>query len=204
MLIELRPHNPDQRQIQEIVTLLDKGGLIICPTDTVYAAACKLSNLKGVETLARQRGKKIHKSNFSLLCKDLSSLSLYCPPVPNPVFKLMKRVLPGPFTFILKAGHQVPRLFRENKKTIGIRVPDNTILQAILEALGEPLVTTSIHDDDAVVDYMTDPAEIEVKFRNSVDLVIDGGPGGNVPSTVIDCTGSEPELIRQGKGIINP
>ena len=202
MIIEIRSQNPDQRQIKDVIDILNKGGLIICPTDTVYAAACKLSNLKGIETLARQRGKKVHKANFSLLCKNLSNLSTYCQPVSNPVFKLMKQVLPGPFTFILKASGEVPRLFRENKKTIGIRVPDNAILQAILSELDEPLVTTSIHDDDDIIDYMTDPSDIEGKFRNNVNLVIDGGVGGNMPSTIIDCTTGIPEIIRQGKGII--
>jgi len=202
MIIEIRSQNPDQRKIKDVIDILNKGGLIICPTDTVYAAACKLSNLKGIETLARQRGKKVHKANFSLLCKNLSNLSTYCQPVSNPVFKLMKQVLPGPFTFILKASGEVPRLFRENKKTIGIRVPDNAILQAILSELDEPLVTTSIHDDDDIIDYMTDPSDIEGKFRNNVNLVIDGGVGGNMPSTIIDCTTGIPEIIRQGKGII--
>jgi len=202
MIIEIRSQNPEQRKIKDVVEILNKGGLIICPTDTVYAAACKLTNLKGIETLARQRGKKVHKANFSLLCKDLSNLSAFCQPVANPVFKLMKQVLPGPFTFILKASSEVPRLFRENKKTIGIRVPDNAILQAILSELDEPLVTTSIHDDDDIIEYMTDPSDIEGKFRNNVNLVIDGGVGGNVPSTIIDCTTGVPEIIRQGKGIV--
>lgn len=202
MIIEIRSQNPEQRKIKDVVEILHKGGLIICPTDTVYAAACKLSNLKGIETLARQRGKKVHKANFSILCKDLSNLSTFCQPVANPVFKLMKQVLPGPFTFILKASSEVPRLFRENKKTIGIRVPDNAILQAILSELDEPLVTTSIHDDDDIIEYMTDASEIEGKFRNNVNMVIDGGIGGNIPSTIIDCTSGVPEIIRQGKGII--
>jgi len=202
MLLEINPKNPNPRDIKKVVEILNSGGLVIIPTDTVYAVACKISNLKGIESLARKRGKKVHKANFSILCRDLSNLSHFSLSVSNAVFKLMKQVLPGPFTFILKASHAVPRLFRENKSTIGIRVPDNIILQTILNEMDEVLVTTSIHDDNDIIEYMSDPVEIEAKFRNDVDLVIDGGAGGNVPSTIIDCTESVPEVIRQGKGIL--
>lgn len=202
MLIEIRSQNPDARQIKEVVDVLNHGGLIIIPTDTIYAAACIISNSKGIETMAKKLGKKMSKTNFSILCRDFTNLSEYTLPISNPTFKLMKQVLPGPFTFILKASHQVPRTFRENKKTIGIRVPDNEILHAILEQLGQPLVATSIHSEDEIVEYLTDPYEIEEKFGHLVDLVIDGGTGGNVASTIIDCTEDVPEIIRQGKGII--
>jgi len=202
MLIEIRQHNPDARQIREVVDVLNKGGLVIVPTDSIYAAACIISNLKGIEVLAKKLGKKVHKANFSIVCKDFVQLSEYTLPLSNPTFKLMKQVLPGPFTFILKASHQVPRLFRENKKTIGIRVPDNDILQAILEQLGQPLVTTSIHSEDEIIEYHTDPFEIEKVFGNMVDMVIDGGIGGNIGSTIIDCTDNVPVIIREGKGII--
>lgn len=203
MLIEIRSQNPDTRQIMEVVDVIKGGGLAIVPTDTIYAAVCLISNLKGIEILARKLGKKVHKANFSILCRDFAELSEYTLPVSNPTFKLMKQVLPGPFTFILKASHQVPRLFRENKKTIGIRVPDNSILQAILEQLGQPLVATSIHSDDEIIEYLTDPYEIEKIFGNMVDIVVDGGSGGNVASTIIDCTDNVPQIIRQGKGIVN-
>jgi len=202
MLIEIRQKNPDTRDIKEVAEVLKKGGLVIVPTDTIYAAVCLISNLKGVEVLAKKLGKKVHKANFSILCKDFVQLSEYTLPLSNPTFKLMKQVLPGPFTFILKASHQVPKLFRENKKTIGIRVPDNEILQAILNYMGQPLVCTSIHSDDEIVEYLTDPFEIEKVFGNMVDLVLDGGIGGNVGSTIIDCTDNVPIIERQGKGII--
>lgn len=202
MIIEIRSQNPDARQIREVVDVLNQGGLIIIPTDTIYAAACLISNTKGIETMAKKLGKKVSKANFSILCRDFTNLSEYTLPISNPTFKLMKKVLPGPFTFILKASHQVPRTFRENKRTIGIRVPDNEILHAILEQLGQPLVATSIHSEDEIVEYLTDPYEIEEKFGHLVDLVVDGGIGGNLASTIIDCTDDVPEIIRQGKGII--
>ena len=203
MLLEIRPQNPDIRQISEVVDVLNKGGLVIIPTDTIYAAACLISNLKGIEALSRKLGKKVHKANFSILCRDFTQLAEYTLPVSNPTFKLMKQVLPGPYTFILKASHQVPRLFRENKKTIGIRVPDNDILKAILEQLGQPLVATSIHSEDEIIEYLTDPFEIEKYFGPIVDVVVDGGIGGNLASTIIDCTENVPEIVRQGKGIID-
>lgn len=202
MIIEIRQQNPDSRQIMEVVDVLKKGGLIIIPTDTIYAAACLISNIKGIESMAKRLGKKVNKAFFSILCSDFGKLSEFTLPISNPTFKLMKKVLPGPFTFILKASHQVPRLFRENKKTIGIRVPDNKILQAILLQLGQPLVATSIHSEDEIIEYLTDPYEIDRIFGAIVDLVVDGGTGGNVGSTIIDCTEDVPEIIRQGKGII--
>ncbi|MFM9945733.1 MAG: L-threonylcarbamoyladenylate synthase [Bacteroidia bacterium] len=202
MLIEIRSQNPDGRQIKEVADVLNNGGLVIIPTDTIYAAACLISNIKGIETMTKKLGKKVSKANFSILCRDFTNLSLYTLPISNPTFKLMKQVLPGPFTFILKASHEVPRMFRENKKTIGIRVPDNEILHAILEQLGQPLVATSIHSEDEIVEYLTDPYEIEKNFGHLVDVVIDGGMGGNMASTIIDCTNDIPEIIRQGKGVV--
>ncbi|MCB9250906.1 MAG: threonylcarbamoyl-AMP synthase [Flavobacteriales bacterium] len=200
MILEIRPENPDERSIDLVAETLNKGGLVVLPTDSVYAVMCKLSNLKGIEQLARQRGKKIHKANFSLVCRDFSSLSKYSQSISNPVFKLMKQVLPGPFTFILTASHEVPKLFRENKKTIGIRILKNTIVQAILDKLDEPLVATSIHSEDEVTDYITDPYEIDLHLGNQVQMVVDAGAGGIQASTVIDCSGAEPELVRQGIG----
>lgn len=202
MLIEIRSQNPDARQIKEVVDILKNGGVAIVPTDTIYAAVCLISNSRGIESLTKKLGKKVKKTNYSILCRDFTNLSEYALPVSNPTFKLMKQVLPGPFTFILKSSHQVPHLFRENKKTIGIRVADNDIIQAILEQLEQPLVATSIHSDDEIVEYLTDPFEIEQKFSGIVDCVVDGGIGGNVASTIIDCTDNVPQIIRQGKGII--
>ena len=203
MLIEIRSQNPDARQIKEVVDILKNGGVVIVPPDTIYAAVCLISNSRGIESLTKKLGKKVKKTNYSILCRDFTNLSEYALPVSNPTFKLMKQVLPGPFTFILKSSHQVPHLFRENKKTIGIRVPDNDIIQAILEQLEQPLVATSIHSDDEIVEYLTDPFEIEQKFSGIVDCVVDGGIGGNLASTIIDCTDNVPQLLRQGKGIIN-
>ncbi len=203
MLIEIRSQNPDARQIKEVVDILKNGGVVIVPTDTIYAAVCLISNSRGIESLTKKLGKKVKKTNYSILCRDFTNLSEYALPVSNPTFKLMKQVLPGPFTFILKSSHQVPHLFRENKKTIGIRVPDNDIIQAILEQLEQPLVATSIHSDDEIVEYLTDPFEIEQKFSGIVDCVVDGGIGGNLASTIIDCTDNVPQILRQGKGIIN-
>ncbi len=202
MLLEIRSQNPDARQIKEVVNLLNKGGLIIIPTDTIYAAACTISNIHGIESFAKKLGKKGSNINFSILCSSFSQLAEYTRPISNPVFKLMKQVLPGPFTFILKASHKLPHHFRENKKTIGIRVPNNTIVLEILKELGEPLLVTSIHNDNLIMEYHTDPQEINEIFGHQVDLVIDGGIGDNVASTIIDCTDNTPQIIRQGKGKI--
>jgi tRNA threonylcarbamoyl adenosine modification protein (Sua5/YciO/YrdC/YwlC family) len=202
MLIEIRNKNPDTRQVNEVVDVLKSGGIVILPTDTIYAATCVLSNIKGIESLSKKLGKKLQKANYSILCRDFSHLSEYALPVSNPTFKLMKQVLPGPFTFILKASHAIPKLFRENKKTIGIRVPDNEILQAILDQLDQPLLAMSIHSDDDIIEYLTDPYDIHEQFSHLVDLVVDGGAGGNVASTIVDCTDNVPEIVRQGKGVI--
>ena len=202
MVITLREKNPDQRQIIEIANLFKSGAIIIVPTDTVYAAACILSNQKSIENLALKFNKKLKRSNFSIICNDLSNMSNYSIPVNNSIFKLMKQVLPGPFTFILKANSNVPKIFRENKKTIGLRVPDCEILQKIVEELGEPIVVTSIKSEDEITEYFTDPFEIDKIFSDKIDCTIDGGTGGNIPSTIIDCTGNSPEIIREGKGKI--
>lgn len=200
MIISIREKNPDQRQIIEVANMLKKGAVIILPTDTVYAAACILSNPKSIENLAFRFNKKLKKSNFSIICNDLSNLAKYTTQISNPVFKLMKQVLPGPYTFILNANSNVPRIFRENKKTIGIRVPNNEILQKLVQELNEPIVVTSINSDDEIIEYYTDPFEIDEHFSSKVDCVIDGGTGGNIPSTIIDCTRSNPEVVREGKG----
>ena len=203
MLVKIYPENPNLKEIERVVKHLKKGGLIIFPTDTVYSIGCDLSNSRAVEKMARIKGVKLKDANFSLICYDLSHLSDFCKPMDNAVFKMMKKALPGPFTFILNASNNVPKLFKSNKKTIGIRVPDNNIPREIVQELGNPIVSTSVHDDDEVVEYTTDPELIHEKYERDIELVIDGGFGHNVASTVIDCTGVEPIIIRQGLGEID-
>jgi tRNA threonylcarbamoyl adenosine modification protein (Sua5/YciO/YrdC/YwlC family) len=200
MILELHPKNPNPRDLKKVVEILQKDGVIIVPTDTIYAMACKLDSKKAIEKMTRISGKKSEKINFSLLCADLSHISEYTAVLDKQLFRLVKNNLPGPFTFILHANKQVTKWFDSNKKTIGIRVPENVIVQTLVRELGIPLVVATIHHDDEIVQYMTDPEEIHEKFENRVDLVIDGGPGGNEPSTIIDCTDTEPVIIREGKG----
>jgi len=203
VLLKIYPENTNQKEIQKVVAHLKKGGLFIFPTDTVYSIGCDLSNSRAVEKMARIKGVKLKDANFSLICYDLSHLSDFCKPMDNSVFKMMKKALPGAFTFILKANNNVPKLFKANKKTIGIRVPDNNIIREVVKELGNPVVSTSVHDDDEVVEYTTDPELIHEKYANDIDLVIDGGYGKNVASTVIDCTDGEPVIIRQGLGLVD-
>ncbi|CCZ09821.1 MULTISPECIES: L-threonylcarbamoyladenylate synthase [Culturomica] len=199
MLIKLFEDNPNERDILKIVSLLRKGGIIIYPTDTVYAIGCDINNVKAVQRIAALKGIKPEKASFSMICRDLSNIATYAK-VSDEVFKIMKRCLPGPFTFILNATTKLPNVLMNRRKTIGIRIPANYIAMAIVEELGNPLLTTSVHDDDEIVEYTTDPELIHEKYCRSVDLVIDGGYGHNVASTVVDCTGDEPEIIRQGIG----
>ncbi len=203
MIIQLHPKNPNPRDLKKVVDILNNNGVVIIPTDTIYAMACKLSSKKAIERMIKISGKKSEKINFSLICSDLSNISEYTSPIDKSIFRMMKNNLPGAFTFILKANNQVAKLFSSNKKTIGIRVPDNAIAQTIVAELGCPLVVTTIHAADVIEEYMTDPEEIHDKFENEIDCVIDGGTGGNIPSTIIDCSGDEIEIVRQGKGIIN-
>jgi len=202
-MISLHPKNPNTRDLKKVVDILNNNGVVIIPTDTIYAMACKLDNKKAIERMCKIMGKKPDKVNFSLLCSSLSHLSDYTTALDKPVFRLMKNNLPGAFTFILKATNNVTKYFEGNKKTIGIRVPDNIIAQLLVNDVGTPLVVTSIHHDDEIVEYMTDPEEIEIKFQHLVDAVIDGGNGGNIPSTIIDCSSNEIIIVREGKGIIN-
>jgi len=201
MLIKLFEENPNPRQIRSIVEVLQGGGIIIYPTDTVYGLGCDITQTKAVERVARIKGINVEKSNFSFICSDLSHLSDYTKPIPNQVFKLMKKYLPGPFTFILEANSNVPKYFKGKKKTVGIRVPANSIIRDIVSELGNPIMSTSIHDDDEILEYTTDPELIFEKYQEIADIVIDGGYGELIPSTVVDCTGPEPVVIRQGKGI---
>lgn len=203
MLIKIHPDNPDQRKIDQIVTLLRKGAVIIYPTDTVYSMACDLMNRKAVEKMAKLKGVKLGKANFSLICYDLSGISDYTVQFGNNIYKLMNRALPGPYTFILNANTSVPKLFKSKKKTIGIRVPDNNIARELVKFLGNPIISTSVHDDDEILEYITDPELIHEKYENQVDVVIDGGYGQNEASTVIDCTDNDPIIIREGIGSAN-
>lgn len=202
MLLEIHPDNPDERKIRQVVECLLDGGVIVYPTDTVYSFGCDMLNNKAVERVARLKNIKVEKANFSLVCYDLSHITEYSKQLSNPVFKLMKSVLPGPFTFILESGRAIPKIFSERKKTIGIRVPDNNIARAIVANLGHPIIATSVHDDDEILEYTTDAELIHQKFEKLVDIVIDGGPGSFDVSTIIDCTGDEIAIVRQGKGIL--
>lgn len=203
MIISLHPKNPNVRDLKKVVDMLNDNGVVIIPTDTIYAMACKLDSKKAIERMCKIVGKKPEKVNFSLLCSSLSHLSDFTTALDKSVFRLMKNNLPGAFTFILKATNNVTKYFEGNKKTIGIRVPDNVIAQLLVNEVGTPLVVTSIHHDDEIIEYMTDPEEINDKFQHLVDAIIDGGNGGNIPSTIIDCTTNEIVLVREGKGIIN-
>jgi tRNA threonylcarbamoyl adenosine modification protein (Sua5/YciO/YrdC/YwlC family) len=203
MILKIHPETPGQRQVQKAVEILREGGVIIFPTDTVYGLGCDVFNHKAVERVARIKGINLEKANFSFICHNLSHLTDYAKHVDNPTFKLMKQCLPGPFTFILEASNNVPRVFRNRKKTIGIRVPDNKIIVEIVKELGNAVLTTSIHDEDAVLDYITDPEIIYEHYKGLVDAVINGGFSNNMPSTVIDCTGPLPFVARQGIGQVD-
>lgn len=200
MLLKIHPDNPSERQLQIVVDCLKKGGVIIYPSDTVYGLGCDITKPKAIERVALIKGIKKDKANFSFVCSDLSNLSDYTRAIPNPIFKLMKKAFPGPFTFILEANSNVPHLLQSNKKTVGIRIPDNNIPLAIVRMLGNPIITTSIHDEDQLIEYSSDPELIHERYIKLVDIVIDGGYGGNIASTIIDCTGEEPVVIREGKG----
>ncbi|MFT5723446.1 MAG: tRNA threonylcarbamoyl adenosine modification protein (Sua5/YciO/YrdC/YwlC family) [Bacteroidia bacterium] len=199
--IELHQDTPDKRRIKEIVEAYRKGKIIIIPTDTIYALSCDLHNKKSIEIVCKLLGKKPNKANLSLLCKDLTNLAVYCKPLSNPIFKLMKRVLPGPFTFILNATNEVSKIFKTNKRTVGIRVPDNAIVHAVVLELGHPIVSSSIHSEDEILDYITDPRDIYEAWKHNVDILIDGGIGQNQGSTILDCTESQAFIVREGLGM---
>ncbi|RED99831.1 L-threonylcarbamoyladenylate synthase [Marinoscillum furvescens] len=202
-LIKLYPENPEEKKIRHIVDVLRDGGLVIYPTDTVYGVGCDIFNSKALDRLKLLKGIKGKDLNLSFICYDLSQLSEYAKHVDTPIFKLMKKSFPGPFTFILESSSKVPKILNVKKKTVGIRVPDNLIPRDIVRILGNPIITTSIHDEDEIVEYSTDPSLIYEEFENHVDIIIDGGFGSNQPSTVVDCTGDEPIIIRQGMGDIS-
>ena len=200
MLLKIHPENPSARAIGKVVDILREGGVIIYPTDTVYGLGCDIYNSRAVEKVARIKGVKMKAADFSFICHDFSHLSEYTKPIAGSYFKLLRKNLPGPFTFILQASNNVPKLFKNKKKTVGIRIPENNIILEIVRQLGRPILTTSIHDDDEVIEYTTDPELIHEKFKLLVDVIIDGGYGNNIPSTVVDCTDSEPLIVRQGLG----
>lgn len=197
--IKIFEENPNPKEIKRVVKILRDGGVIIFPSDTVYALGCDITNNRAMERVAQLRGVKLEKANFSFICEDLSNLSDYVKQIDSPTFKILKRNLPGPYTFILPGNNNLPTVFKK-KKEVGIRVPDNSITRAIVQELGNPIISTSIKDEDEVIEYTTDPELILEKWDKLVDLVIDGGYGGNIASTVVDLTGSEPEIIREGKG----
>ncbi|RMA64725.1 L-threonylcarbamoyladenylate synthase [Ulvibacter antarcticus] len=197
--IKIYPQNPNPKDVKKVVDILKKGGVIIYPSDTVYALGCDINNTRALEKVAQIRGVKLEKANFSFVCRDLSNLSDYVKQIDTATFKLLKRALPGPYTFILPGNNNLPTVFKK-KKEVGIRVPDNSIVQAIIEGLGNPIISTSIRDEDEVIEYTTDPELIYEKWQHLVDAVIDGGYGDNVASTVIDLTGDEPIVVREGKG----
>ncbi|MCE2895336.1 MAG: threonylcarbamoyl-AMP synthase [Flammeovirgaceae bacterium] len=206
-LLVIHPINPEPRKINRVVEILLEGGVIIYPTDTIYGIGCDLKNKRAVEKLcqiedlsARQAGIKPQKMNLSFICNDLSHISEYVKRLDTPAFKVLKKLLPGPFTFIFESNSNVPKILGVNKKTVGIRIPDHRIPLAIVKQLGNPLITSSIKDDDEIKEYTTDPEEIYEDFKNRVDLIVHGGQGGNVPSTIVDFTGSEPFVTRQGLG----
>ena len=200
--IKLYNENPNEKEIAKIVEVLRNGGLIIYPTDTVYGLGCDITNTKALEKIARIKGVKLEKANFSFVCSDLKNLSDYVKQIDSSTFKLLKRALPGAYTFIMQGNNNLPKDFKK-KKTVGIRVPDNLIARTIVERLGNPIVSTSIYDEDDVIEYTTDPELIFEKWQNLVDIVIDGGYGDNTASTVIDLSGDEPVVIREGKGDVD-
>jgi len=202
MLIDVLSENPDLRVIHKIIDILNNDGLIVVPTDTIYAFAASIKSKKGIERLAKIKNQKVKRSNFSLICKDLSNISKYTKPIDRKTFRTLKSTLPGPFTFILNANNSVSKIFQTNKKEIGIRVPDHKFIKTLVEELNHPLVCSSVNDEDHIIKYTTDPLAIFEKFENNVDAVINYGYGKNVASTIIDLTSENPVLVRQGAGVL--
>ena len=199
--IKIYPENPNEKEIEKVVNILRDGGIIIYPTDTVYGLGCDITNSKALERIAQFKGVKLEKANFSFICADLSNMSDYVKQIDNTTFKILKKALPGPYTFILPGGNNLPKDFKR-KKTVGIRVPDNNIARILVQKLGDPIVSTSIYDEDELIEYTTDPELIFEKWQNKIDAIIDGGYGDNVASTIIDLSNGTPVVIREGKGEI--
>jgi tRNA threonylcarbamoyl adenosine modification protein (Sua5/YciO/YrdC/YwlC family) len=200
--IKIYENKPNEAAIAKVVKVLKDGGLVIYPTDTVYGLGCDITNTRALERIAKIKGVKLEKANFSFICHDLSHLSDYVKQIDTATFKLLKRALPGAYTFILPGNNNLPKEFKK-KTTVGIRIPDNSIALEIVRQLGNPIVSTSIHDDDEVIEYTTDPELIFEKWQNLIDMVIDGGYGDNIGSTIIDLSGDEPEVVREGKGSLD-
>ena len=202
MLLRINPGKPNYDEIAKVVECLRNGGVVIYPTDTVYGIGCDINKQRAVERVCKLKGIDPEKANFSFICSDLSHLSDFTKPISTSVYKVMKKALPGPFTFILEANNNVPKLFRSKKKTVGIRIPKNNICLEIVKQLGNPIMSTSVHDDDELIDYTTDPELIHDKYKDLVDIVIAGGYGNNEASTVVDCSEGEFDILRQGLGVL--
>ena len=203
MFLKIYPQNPNPKAVQQVANCLRDGGIVIFPTDTIYGLGCDIYKHKAIERIIAITGEEKKKNALSFICHDLSHLSDFTTPIENHIFKAMKRALPGPYTFILNANNQVPKMIHGTRKTVGIRVPDNEIIRAIVQELGHPVFSTSIKDDDEIVEYTTDPELIYERYGEFVDIVIDGGYGDNNPSTIVDCTSGNIEIIREGKGDCN-
>lgn len=203
MLLRINPDKPNYDEIAKVVECLRDGGVVIYPTDTVYGIGCDINKQRAVERVCKIKGIDPEKANFSFICSDLSHLSDFTKPINTATYKVMKKALPGPFTFILEANNNVPKLFRSKKKTVGIRIPNNSICLEIVKQLGNPIMSTSVHDDDEIIEYTTDPELIHEKYKNLVDIVIAGGYGNNEASTVVDCTNGSFSILRQGLGILD-
>ena len=204
MLLRIYSENPNPKEIKKAVDCLKNGGVIIYPTDTVYGIGCDVNNKKAMERVCRIKGLDLKKHNLAFVCYDLSHIAAFTKQLATSTYKLMKKTLPGPYTFILEANNSIPKLFKNSKKEIGIRIPDNNIPREIVKELGNPIATTSVKDKDMLIEYSTDPELIYEHFNKLVDIVIDGGYGEAVPSTIVDCTNNTPEIIRKGKGDITP
>ncbi len=199
MFISINEENPENRKIRNVVEVLEKGGVIIYPTDTIYGLGCDILHPKAIERICRIRNIDIQKANFTIICKDIAQLSNYTKQLDNKVFKILKKNSPGPFTFVLKSGNEIPKIFKNRRKTIGIRIPDNKIAQSIIEELGHPILSISLKSDDEILEYFTDPSEIYDDYQKLVDIVIDGGTGKNIPSAVIDCSNGAVVILREGE-----
>ncbi|MCB0607056.1 MAG: threonylcarbamoyl-AMP synthase [Lewinellaceae bacterium] len=202
MLLRIHPDNPEQRKINQVIETMQAGGVIIYPTDTVYGLGCDILQPRAVDKICAIRGLDPNKAMLTMICKDISQVAAYAQQIDNQVYRILRKHLPGPFTFVLKAGRQAPKVFHNRKNTIGFRIPDNHIAQAIVDTLGRPILSASLKSDDEILEYFTDPEDIFRDFQKIVDIVIDGGIGNNVPSTIVDCTGDEPEIIREGAGTL--
>lgn len=200
MLLKINQDNPEKRKIQKVGAILRDGGIIIYPTDTVYGIGCDIFNAKAVERICKIRGLDPAKARLSFICKDISQIASYAHQIDNEIFRLMKQHLPGAFTFVLKSNNKVPKMFKNKRRTIGVRIPDNNIVHAIVEELDRPILTASLKSDDEILEYFTDPIDIHNDFEKLVEIVIDGGIGGNVPSTIVDCTSTPAIVIREGAG----